>query len=199
MSWLTEIFDKKYAPFLNYSKRNHRKDGFRIIFSELEKMNKDFYRIIETGTTRKDPTHRLAWKDGMGTLMFENFVNYYDGTVDTVDIDIDACKKCKSLVSSKVRVHCCDSLDFLKNLTEKIDFYYLDSWDVDRTNPSPSQEHHLQEFKIIEPFLQNCIVGIDDNYMHDNINLGKGKLIEEYLDKKNIKPIYKGYQLVYKF
>jgi hypothetical protein len=199
MSWVEDIFNKDYAPYLNYSKRNHRREGFKIIFSELEKINKSFYRIVETGTTRKDLKHRLAWKDGMSTLMFENFVNYYNGIVDTVDIDIDACKKCKLLVGDKVRIHCCDSLDFLKNITEQIDFYYLDSWDVDRHNPLPSQKHHLQEFKIIEPFLQNCIVGIDDNFMQNNINVGKGKLVEDYLRNKGINPIYKGYQLVYKF
>ena len=199
MSWITETFDKDYGPFLHYSKRTNRRDGFKIIFSELEKMNKSFYRIVETGTTRKDPSHKLAWKDGMGTLMFENFVNYHNGKVDTVDIDLEACNQCQSLVGSNVEVHCCDSLDFLKNIKEHIDFYYLDSWDVDRNNPLPSQEHHLKEFKMIEPNLKNCIVGIDDNFMHGNVDVGKGRLVKKYLSEKNIFPIHDAYQLVYKF
>lgn len=199
MSWLTSVFEKKYAPYLDYGKRNHRQEGFRLIFSELEKMNKGFYRIVETGSTRKTLSHRLAWKDGMGTIMFEDFVTYYDGEVDTVDIDENVCNQCRSLVGNKVTVHCCDSLVFLKNIKDHIDFFYLDSWDVDRNNPTPSQQHHLNEFKIIEPYLKDSIVAIDDNFTHKNINVGKGKLVQEYLLMKDIRPLYNGYQLIYKF
>jgi hypothetical protein len=199
MSWITNIFDKKFAPNLDYSKRNKRQEGFRVIFSELENMKIESYNIVETGTTRKSPSHKLAWKDGMGTLMFENFINYYSGTVHTVDIDQEACDICQSLVGEHVKVYCQDSLQFLQEHTEKVHFYYLDSWDVDRNDPSPSQDHHLKEFKIIEPYLENCIVGIDDNFMHGDVDVGKGKLVKEYLAKKDIFPIYDAYQLVYKF
>jgi hypothetical protein len=199
MSWVKTIFEKNYAPYLDVNKRNKRQEGFRIIFSELEKMNLDFYRIIETGTTRKSPDNPYAWKDGMGTLMFESFVNYTGGIVDTVDIDSTACELCKKLVGNSVNVHCEDSVTFLSNAIKNAQFYYLDSWDVDRVNPLPSQEHHLKEFKAIEISLKNCIVAIDDNFMHGKINVGKGKLVKDYLANKGIYPIYDAYQIIYKF
>ena len=196
MTWLNTFYTK-YKPNLDISKRVKRSEGFEIIFKELEKLNKDFYTIIETGTTRKHPAHKHAWKDGMGTLMFENFVNYHDGEVHTVDIDPEACAVCETLVGEKVHVHCMDSAEFLKD--KKADFYYLDSWDVDRSNPLPSQEHHLKEFQAIEPYLKDCIVAIDDNFIHQGRDVGKGLLVKSYLANKRIFPIYEDYQIIYKF
>lgn len=199
MSWIDTVFMREFAPHLNYGKRNRRKEGFEIIFKELEKLDKDFFTIVETGTTRKSPEHRLAWKDGLSTILFENFVNYYNGEVYSIDIDNSACENCKKITGDKVNVVNDDSCSALLKIEQPADLYYLDSYDADRKNPLPSQEHHLKEFKTIEPFLKNNLVAIDDNYTINGKNVGKGKLIEDYLSAQNIYPIYKGYQIVYKF
>lgn len=199
MTWIDTVFKREFAPYLNYGKRNRREKGFEIIFKELENSNKDFYTIVETGTTRKPLKHRLAWKDGLSTVLFENFVNYYNGEVYSIDIDNSACENCREMTGDKVKVVNDDSCNALLKIEQPVDLFYLDSYDADRKNPLPSQEHHLKEFNTIEPFLKNNLVAIDDNYTVNGKNLGKGKLIEEYLLSKNIHPIYRGYQIVYKF
>jgi len=199
MSWVNTTFKTAFAPYLNYGKRNQRRYGFETIFKELEKTQKEFFTIVETGTTRKPPSHRLAWKDGLSTILFENFVEYYNGRIYSIDIDKSACENCRNITGSKVSVINDDSCKVLEKIDQPVDLYYLDSYDADRNDPLPSQEHHLREFKAIEPFLQNNIVAIDDNYIINKTNVGKGKLIEDYLASKKIYPIYKGYQIVYKF
>ena len=199
MSWVDTTFRLEFAPFLNYGKRNLRRDGFAVIFNELEKTNKEYFTIVETGTTRLPLDHRLAWKDGLSTILFENFVEYYNGRIYSIDIDKSACENCRNITGSKVSVINDDSCKVLEKIEQPVDLYYLDSYDADRNNPLPSQEHHLKEFKAIEPFLQDSVVAIDDNYIINETNVGKGKLIEDYLAFKNIYPIYKGYQIVYKF
>jgi len=199
MSWVDTTFKKEFAPYLNYGKRNQRRAGFETIFNELEKTQKEFFTIVETGTMRKPPNHRLAWKDGLSTILFENFVEYYNGRIYSIDIDKSACENCRENTGSKVSVINDDSCKVLEKIQQPVDLYYLDSYDANRNNPLPSQEHHLKEFKAIEPFLKDNFVAIDDNYTINNTNVGKGKLIEDYLASKNIFPIYKGYQIVYKF
>lgn len=199
MSWTNETFLTNFAPYLDFGRRNNRKKGFHLIFSELEKTKKESFRIVETGTTRKLPSHKLAWKDGLSTILFESFVNYYEGRVYSIDIDKSACNTCETITGYKVSVINENSLTALEKIEQPVDLYYLDSFDAKRNNPLPSQEHHLSEFMTIEPFLKNTIVAIDDNYIIDGEDVGKGKLIEEHLSAKNIHPIYKGYQIVYKF
>jgi len=78
--------------------------------------------------------------------------------------------------------------------------FYLDSFDVDFNNDRKSAGHHFTEFKIIESFLKDCILAIDDNIINSNgERSGKGRVIYEYLKDQGILPIYDNYTLVYKF
>jgi len=56
-----------------------------------------------------------------------------------------------------------NSLYYLPTITCKIDFIYLDSYDVDFLNTCSSTEHHLKEFNCIKHLLhEGSIVLIDD-------------------------------------
>ena len=84
----------------------------------------------------------------------------------------------------------------------EVDLFYLDSWDVKWENDTDSAEHHLKEFLSIEEHLSpGAVVAIDDNSRHllDNRRTGKGRRIVEYLESKNIQPIYDAYQIIYQF
>jgi len=95
-----------------------------------------------------------------------------------------------------VKIHLSDSIAFLENFKEKVDFLYLDSYDY---NDDPevqvkSQIHHLKEFKAIENLLhENTIVLIDDCNLS---NGGKGKLVVEYMLKKDWKILMNEYQIM---
>jgi hypothetical protein len=69
---------------------------------------------------------------------------------------------------------------------------------VDWNNCQPSAEHHLNEFKSIESKLvSGTIIAIDDNIMLHSKRYGKGRNIFNYLESKNILPIYDKYMIIY--
>ena len=209
-AWLEE-FSTKYKSLLdvnaNGAKRGladktiyNRYQGFKIIFEKLIDKNKDFYSIVETGTTRK-PNN---WKDGNSGFLFVEFCKQFGGFVKSVDIDKKAVEESNNFNDSTYHLaECMDSVKWLSRLPElgTVDLFYLDSYDVKWKQDTKSAEHHLNEFKAIEPHLNNCLVAIDDNsfLIENNQRTGKGRMIVEYLDSKNIKPIYDGYQIIYEF
>jgi|MesohylFT_1024984.scaffolds.fasta_scaffold10862_3 hypothetical protein len=203
-----EHFDNNIAnllnPAINWRRQNvsdnlyQRKDGFRLIFEKLIEKNKSFYKIVETGCARSESLPRIQ-----STQLFEDFVNFYNGHIESVDINPENCKIAKNLVGNKVSINCSDSVEFLRNKSwNDVDLFYLDSYDVKWHRPEPSAEHHLKEFQAIEKYLKlGSIVAIDDNtfYGEEKSRTGKGKLIYQYLKSKNIYPIYDGYILIYIF
>lgn len=202
-------FKIDYFPFLDvhvsHEKRGlvpglyHRADGFDLIFSKLLELNKPAYQIIETGSTR-NPNN---WKDGNSGVLFSEFVKCYGGFVRSVDINKEAVDAANQFIDPLYhKSFCSDSVKWLSSLDdlESVDLFYLDSMDVKWTNDVDSAEHHLKEFRIIEPFLsKGKIVAIDDNskFSQDNKRTGKGRAIYEYLKDKNIEPIYDGHQIIY--
>lgn len=208
MPWIDK-FRKEYLPLLDIrtsgAKRGliegmfHRSRGFSLMFDLLLE-NPGPYRIVETGTLRAID----AWKDGQSARLFTEFVDAYGGDVRSVDLDADACATARKLLpSNNFSVTCSDSVIWLESLTdlEQVDLFYLDSWDVKWRDDTPSARHHLREFQIIEPYLRaGSIVAIDDNSRRlTGQRTGKGRMIVEYLDNKNIKPIFDGYQIIYRF
>jgi len=209
-TWL-QSFNKKYKENLNVrasgSKRGladdtiyNRHEGFSIIFDKLIQKNQSHYNIIETGTTRK-PNN---WKDGNSGFLFVEFCKEFGGFVKSVDIDKNAVQESNNFNDPAYHLaECMDSVKWLgqqENLKD-VDLFYLDSYDVKWQKDEKSAEHHLKEFKVIEPFLENCIVAIDDNsrLLESNHRTGKGRMIAEYLDSKSKSPIYDGYQIIYEF
>ena len=212
--WL-EHFNNAYYPYLNpqnnkkwqtqygFLKNNlwQRSEGFKLIFEKLLEIKQKNFEIVETGVCRK----KGNWLDGQSTVMFADLVDNLGGHINTVDISVDSLNEAKNIITSK---NCSftlgDSVDFLKNYPSKdsVDLYYLDSYDVQyRKSDEKSSQHHLNEFKVIEPYLKNCIVAIDDNAINTTTNtrIGKGRKIYEYLKEKDMHPIFDEYMIVYKF
>ncbi len=195
-----EFYQRMISPAGNNPVRN-RADSFLKIFQLLEqKKNKNFY-IVETGTTRADHGHLAFGDDGASTYIFDQFVNHYDGKVYSVDINQSNVDYCSTLVSEKTEVVCSDSVKFLWSLpkSKKIDFLYLDSYDIERDNPHPSQLHHVKELcAAIDKLKSGSIVAVDD---HDafftGCKIGKGNYVKDFMDDIGATLIYEGYQIVW--
>ena len=80
------------------------------------------------------------------------------------------------------------------------DFLYLDSYDIIRENPHPSQLHHVKEMcAVIDKLGKGSIICIDD---HDAFFTGDGKIakgtyVKDFMDDIGMKPIHEGYQIVW--
>lgn len=186
MSFL-EKFDKEFAPKLAI-----RAKTFRKVFEELEKKNKDFYLIIETGCAR---TVDGFVGDGMSTVLFDAFVNFYDGLVVSVDINKEHCMIAKDITSNKTTIYHSDSVEFLSNYRpiDVIDLLYLDSFDINFNAPKPSAEHHMNEFNAILPKLDfGTLVVVDD---HKSDKAGKGMYIAKYMKNLGYERFIDDYQI----
>lgn len=179
----------------------NRARGFEIMFELLLSCRTQDFDIVETGTCRNPGN----WKDGQSAWLFTEFVKIHGGRVRSVDIDPDACQRARDhLATPPFQVTCGDSVEYLRSLDDldRVDLFYLDSWDVKWNDDTPSAEHHLAEFLTIEPYLSaGTVVAIDDNarWLHNNQRTGKGRLVVEYLAAKHIYPVYDQYQIVYQY
>jgi hypothetical protein len=176
---------------------------------ELIQQKKDSYTIVETGCSAHGTKSTLLW---------DIFVNIFGGKVCSVDLNNSAVVETNLLTSEKTTVTCSDSLTYLPTLNEKIDFLYLDSYDVDFLNPLPSAKHHLKEFNCIKHLLhKGSIVLIDDtpvspewldngkhcpiyNTLKHTFNpemCGKGSLVNKELELMGAKKLMHQYQILW--
>lgn len=192
------IKHKSLYPFMpfRYDFRKRRNTFLKI----LELLDKTHAKIIiETGTSREG-LHG-AKSNGAATIVFGKWAKLNNAIVHSVDINeksIEVAQKevNKQGLTSYVKIHHSDSVAFLENFKEKVDFLYLDSYDYseDTEVQIKSQMHHLNEFKAIEDQLhENTIVLIDDCALP---NGGKGKLVVEYMLKKDWKILMEAYQIM---
>jgi len=90
-----------------------------------------------------------------------------------------------------------DSINYLREFAEPVDFLYLDSYDYSKTDievQRASQQHHLDEFKAIENKLHdNSVVLIDDCNLPGG---GKGKLLVEYMTANGWHLLKDAYQVL---
>ena len=178
-----------------------RANGFNLMFAYLESLQLPEYHIIETGTLRNPGN----WKDGQSARLFTEFVDHHGGSVRSVDIDpVAVATATEHIQSSKFESTCMDSVLWLaiQPDLDQVDLFYLDSWDVKWNNDHESANHHLMEFKMIEPYLKpGAMVVIDDNsrFATTQQRTGKGHYIADYLLAQGIVPVYDEYQIIYKF
>ena len=187
---LTPLMPKKY----NFGKR---RVTFRKVLQLLDRTNAKL--IVETGTSRYGLLG--AKGDGAATIVFGKWAKENGAIMHSVDISEDSVKGSQAEVNAQdlgehVQVHLSDSVQFLMNFEQQVDFLYLDSYDYskDLEVQRLSQEHHLKEFKAIEDRLhENTIVLIDDCKLP---NGGKGKTVIEYMLKKDWKILIDAYQVL---
>ncbi|MCM4168773.1 tRNA 5-hydroxyuridine methyltransferase [Arenibacter antarcticus] len=192
------IKHKSLYPFMpfRYDFRK-RRDTFRKTLEFLDKTKARL--IIETGTSREG-LHG-AKSNGAATIVFGKWAKQNNAFLHSVDISEKSVANSQKEVTNQdlgkiVQIHLSDSVEFLRNFTEPVDFLYLDSYDYsdDREVQIKSQHHHLQEFMAIEDKLHdNSIVLIDDC---DLPNGGKGKLVVAYMLQKDWKVVMNEYQIL---
>lgn len=189
---------KNEAEFLKtfrsrYSAKLHNRFGtFWKIFEYLISLDKPFYSILETGMARQNDNYS---GDGMSTLLFDEFVNFYDGQVKSVDINQETIDFCSKLVSKKTELVCSDSVSYLFELSKtdvNFDLIYFDSFDIDWGNPHPSSFHHVKELIAIMPKIQpGTLIVVDDNLQ----DKGKGQYIREFMSHIGKEPFFNEYQI----
>ena len=210
MTWLKHYRDTYYDllnPQVSGAKRGlteglyQRAEGFNLVFAHLESLDQTEYHIVETGTLRNPGN----WKDGQSARLFTEFVDYHTGSVRSVDIDPAAVDSARAAIASdRFKSTCEDSVLYLSTQIDldRVDLFYLDSYDVKWNDDHLSADHHLREFLTIEPHLKSgALVVIDDNsrFLNSNQRTGKGHYIADYLETKEIRPIYDSYQIIYRF
>ncbi len=182
-----EYYDKNYS-----NKLDKRAKTFRKLFEILEAKEKDYYLIIETGCARRKNNFS---GDGMSTVLFDKFVNHYDGKVISVDINETHVNLANKLTSEKTELYCSDSVKFLWEFKPEtdIDLLYLDSFDIDFGKPHPSMLHHMKELCVVMGKLsKGTIITIDD---HKNNKSGKGAYIAALMKNLGYKRIIDDYQI----
>jgi hypothetical protein len=153
--------------------------------------------LVETGTFRSFDLGLLGfYGDGGSTLIFGEWAYDNEALLHSVDINPISIKTSKSSLGSNTNVKfvCSDSVKFLSEFENQIDFLYLDSFDFELSNPFPSQRHHLKEIEAAYPNLTpSSIVMIDDCDLPYG---GKGTLVIAYLLERGWTIAYKGYQTI---
>lgn len=186
-------------PFLplrhNFGKR---RDTFRQVLKLLAERRARM--LVETGTAREGLAGSKS--NGASTIVFGLWAQQNDAVLHSVDVSAESIAAAQAEVDrqglqSAVRFHEQDSIQFLEDFDKAVDFLYLDSYDYDKEDVAvqqASQEHHLAEFRSIEPRLtERSIVLIDDCRLP---NGGKGKLVIEYMLERGWQIIADAYQVL---
>ena len=198
-----KYFEDNYKQLLSeglYSRgqRVDRFSGFKIIFESLLFKKSNNFVIVETGCQRQEND----WGAGQSSLLFYEFLNFFDGKLISLDNNIFHLNRSKKILRKKFPWSTVplvqmlgDSVTKLKKIEAPVDLVYLDSYDLDPSNPEPSMAHHLKELGSIKEILRQSIeplIAIDDNFT----DVGKGKYVLDWARKTGQKVLYNGYQTV---
>ena len=162
----TQEDDDVFFTHINYYTM---KEALKQLLIHNKDLNK--FKFVETGCS----IHGVK-----STLLWDRFVNFYDGSVVSVILNEDAVNDATPLISSKSKIINANSFDYLPKIDTLIDFLYLDNINVDFLNPLQSAMHHLEEFNRVRHLLhKNSIILIDDT-----------PVSPEWLDNGKNNPIY---------
>ncbi len=188
----TELHQMIERHFGYWSSEHHENRlAFKIALEALEGKPAN---IVETGTS--------AWGTD-STRIWDTYIRKFGGNLHSVDIRGAASRALLLQTSRKTRLAVSDSVKFLaENPMPETNLYFLDSWDLDFSNPIPAALHGMMEFMAIKDQLkQGTLLFVDDtptkvileerNLMKDeseferlfNCVPGKGALIKKYLDE----------------
>lgn len=190
---------KTLAPLLprryNFGKR---RDTLREVLRLLDERGAT--TLMETGVARMGLEKSKG--DGASTIVFGLWAKQNDAHLYSVDIDPEATERAGQAVakmdlSDSVTLVTSDSVAYLDEFTDMVDFLYLDSYDYHKTDTAiqtASQAHHLKEIEAIEGCLHDdTVILIDDC---DMPNGGKGKLVIERLTANGWKVHMSEYQVI---
>jgi len=143
--------------------------------------------IVETGTQRQ--LH--DWGAGCSTSLIGKFISEFSPnsklySVDISHLNVQISKEiCCQNYQSYINWHAEDSITFLKNFNQKIDFLYLDSYDWFPEEPglTECQKHQLEEMKAsLDKMNEKSVILLDDNDLPKG---GKSRLTKEFLADNN--------------
>ena len=190
---------KTLAPLLprkyNFGKR---RDTLREVLRLLDERGAKV--LLETGVARMGL--QKAKGDGASTIVFGLWAKNNDAHLYSVDIDPEATRRAGVAVDEmglgdSVTLVTSDSVEYLDQFTDAVDFLYLDSYDYHKTDTAiqkASQDHHLKEINAIEGCLHDdSVILIDDC---DLPNGGKGKLGIQYHTEAGWKIHMSEYQVI---
>ena len=121
MTYSKRFSSKFFAKLLQPAPGNPVRDratSFELIFELLDQKEDKNFLIVETGCMRADHGQLAYGDDGASTFIFDDFINYYDGEVYSVDIKPENVAHAQKMVSDKTKVICSDSVKFLWNFPE---------------------------------------------------------------------------------
>ena len=202
-----------YEQFSNKGIPNHVNYlTFKELFKNMNGIKNPI--ILESG---------IASRGTNSTYLFNDYVRKYGGFFWSVDTDKNLVETHQGNMCPATKLVCDDSVIFFSNWVKKTNnlqanVIYLDSYDLDFYNPTPSAEHGLKEFKALLPSCKkDTLLLIDDtpinpywlpfrNSMYNdmikyyNINNylpGKGMFVLN--EEKNADLVLHNYQVLYKF
>ena len=178
-----ETLDELFTyHFDNFSEPDHIcRNGLELAIRMLE--CKPAY-IVETGTS--------AWGTD-STRLFAAYVNSFGGKFLSVDIRPDPKKELGNL-GPKTQLSISDSVIFLRELNllnhrDRVDLLYLDSFDLDMSDPGPSMEHGLAEWHAARSLLKSgTIIVIDDTPSKNSLLFSQRDPALEYEKKHGFIP-----------
>jgi hypothetical protein len=145
------------SHFKRWSEPNHRnREGLHLA---LQNISASKPTIVETGTSAYGTD---------SSRLFDSYVRSFGGKFFSVDINRYPSRRLRISKSRSSEFFVMDSVAFLKQFREltgesNVHLFYLDSWDVDWSNPIPSAKHGQKEMEAIKSFLApGTILVIDD-------------------------------------
>lgn len=186
-----------------FDKLDKRRPGFEILYEKVSNTRDPL--IVETGCTRQ-PDNWFG--DGQSTQVFNTMCEMHNGTLNSVDIDRQACEFAKNLVGDRTHIFCADSIkwlqsteDRLSKLSRPISVLYLDSYDLDLKNWHSSALHHIYELLSIKNALApGTLVAVDDNVLQDDGSyIGKGTFVAQWMNRAGKQMVYQGYQWIWEW
>jgi SAM-dependent methyltransferase len=193
-----EIAPKQKSPVMNldadcFPHLGPRAHGFRKMREFIFQLAAGTNRlvIVETGCVRK---YNDWHGDGNSTRILNEIAGEVGAQFFTIDIKPKHCALARKLCPN-ARVICGDSvmeLYRLRQVVERIDLLYLDSYDLDWDNPHPSSLHHFKELCAASSLLKSgSVVFVDDNHRR----VGKGMYVRDYMRGIGAILIHDGYQI----
>ncbi len=194
-----EIYPQLLKPGHILNPVRNRATSLLTVFETLINLNKKQYCIVETGCMRADHGTMSFGDDGASTFIFDKFIQSVNGHVYSVDLSQNNVNHAQQFVSNKTTIVCNDSVSYLWNFpkNKSIDLLYLDSYDVEKQNPHPSQLHHLKELcAAIKNLKPKSIVVVDDyDAFFTSDKLGKGTYVKDFMSNIGAQLLFEDYQI----
>lgn len=174
----------------SYCDRNR---SFDVLFQEASRRFKA-PTVVETGAMRAEEDWPGA---GFFTYLAGAYLHHAGGVLHSVDLSEEHCRfarRWSEPFGNTVKIHCQDSVAFLRGFSDPIDVLYLDSLD---TYQAGHAEHALRELQAALPNLhEKSVLILDDTPYRAGAFIGKGARAVPWALERGWKILYSGYQVV---